>query len=834
MEFPAHINSSFLLHCAGISDLVNGAVVGIIVAELLKAILEGEETAMNFRDCFHRLQKTVETLQVTVLEVKRLDEELRDTKLDDKSTVQRRENMTELLDCLEQGKHLINKCSKLPTWKIWKRHMYAKKLMKLDAQLLKFASMNMQAEIWGDTKQMMADAKRLYEELNSLSLKSTSRSGKFAYSNSVPQLPSKIVGLSVPVEELKRKLLFDNVSVIGVCAPGGCGKTTLVAKLCRDDKVRAVFGDIVFITVSETPNLLEICQRLWGKLVNASCVPHFINEDDAIDQLTDSISKRKQNPALVVLDDVWSESVLQRLLFRKTGLKTLVTSRINFKGLDVVYPLQMLGQENAMDLFCQSAFAPDQAVDKLDHELLEQMEQIVKGCKGLPLALKVIGGSLRQEPVRKWRKTAQMLQQGNQIFEMHDDLLRCLSSSLNSLSKIITECFMDLGTFPEDEKIPAASLIDMWVEIHGLTEDDAYVVLLELASRNLVTLVERTRSEAGNVDGSFSDLFVFQHDLLRELAIYTSRVNNCRQSTRLILSEGDLPKISQQQKEQASLAKIVSFNTGQMGTESWFDIPFPHAEVLILNFSADSYFLPPFLEKMENLKVLICANHGARPAELHGLSALGSLKNLHRIRLEKISVPPLSTFTQEMQTVQKLVMVLCEVSQVIHWDIHSIFPMLTELELDYCYGVETLHPGLCSLTNLQKLSITNCPDLVELPEGIGGLGRLEVLRLHSCSSLEGLPDSSCELGSLRFLDLSHCSSIESLPDNIGQLQRLKRIDMRWCLGLREVPTSVTQLNGLRAVECDEDTAYLWRPFEHVLSKVTFHIPKEDVSLKFLV
>ncbi|CAN6449434.1 unnamed protein product [Victoria cruziana] len=815
------------------SDLFIGAALGSIIAELLNAILVAEETAMNFRDCLLSLQKTVQTLQLTVGEVKQLDEGLRNSKLDDDAAAQRRENMDDLLNCLDHGKRLVNKCSKLPNWKIWKRHVYVKKLKKLDAELLRFASINIQAEIWVDTKQMMSDAKRLYKEISSLSIKSSSESGKFAHSNSMPDVPCKIFGLSAPLEELKRKLLFEDIAVIGVCAPGGCGKTTLAAKLCQDNKVQAVFREIVFITVSETPNLLDIYQRLWAKLVNACHIPDFINESDAIAQLTDNLSKRKHKPALVVLDDVWSESVLQRLVFRKTGLKTLVTSRINFKGLDLAYPLQMLGPEDARDLFFQSAFAPDEALDKLDHELLEQLEQIVKACKGLPLALKVIGGSLRQEPVRKWRKTAQMLLQGNQVFDIHSDLLRCLSSSLNSLSKVLKECFMDLGTFPEDEKIPAASLIDMWVEIHGLTEDDAYVALLELASRNLLTLVERTRSEAGDVDGSFSDLFVFQHGMLRELAIYASRVNNGHQSTRLILSEGDLLKISQQQ-EQASLAEIVSFHTGQMGPHNWVDMPFPHAEVLILNFAADSFSLPPFLEKMENLKVLIVANHSARPAELHGLSAMTSLKNLHRIRLEKISVPPLSVSTPAMRAVQKLVLVLCEVSQLINWDIDAIFPMLTELELDYCHGVATLPPGLCSFTNLRKLSITNCPDLVELPETIGALERLEILRLHSCSSLECLPDSSCELESLRFLDLSHCSSIESLPDNIGQLQRLKRVDVRWCLGLMELPLSVTHLKGLRAVVCDEDTAHVWRPFAQALSKVTFHIPKEEVNLKFLV
>ncbi|CAN6456300.1 unnamed protein product [Victoria cruziana] len=124
---------------------------------------------------------------------------------------------------------------------------------------------------------------------------------------------------------------------------------------------------------------------------------------------------------------------------------------------------------------------------------LNHLKIIVKGFKGLPLALKVIGGSLRQEPIMKWRKTTHMLVQGNQVFDIHSDLLR---------------------------------------------------------------------SEAGDVDESFSDLFIFQYDMLRELAIFASCVNNGHQSARLILSEGDLLKISQQQKEHASLVEIVFFHTG--------------------------------------------------------------------------------------------------------------------------------------------------------------------------------------------------------------------------------------------------------------------------------
>ncbi|KAF3781219.1 putative disease resistance protein [Nymphaea thermarum] len=85
----------------------------------------------------------------------------------------------------------------------------------------------------------------------------------------------------------------------------------------------------------------------------------------------------------------------------------------------------------------------------------------------------------------------------------------------------------DLGCFTEDDKIPAASLIDMWTEPYGLSEHEAYVALLKLSARYLVTLVERTRNDVVE-DGIFNDLFVFQHDLLRDLAMYSAKSNCCK------------------------------------------------------------------------------------------------------------------------------------------------------------------------------------------------------------------------------------------------------------------------------------------------------------------
>ena len=50
---------------------------------------------------------------------------------------------------------------------------------------------------------------------------------------------------------------------------------------------------------------------------------------------------------------------------------------------------------------------------------------------------------------------------------------------------------MDLASFPEDQRIHAAALIDMWAELYELDEDGILAIanLQELTTRNLANLV---------------------------------------------------------------------------------------------------------------------------------------------------------------------------------------------------------------------------------------------------------------------------------------------------------------------------------------------------------
>ena len=118
-------------------------------------------------------------------------------------------------------------------------------------------------------------------------------------------------------------------------------------------------------------------------------------------------------------------------------------------------------------------------------------KQVVVECKGLPLALKVIGASLRGQPPIVWQSAKNRLSRGETISDSHESrLIERMRISIDCLSTNVRECFLDLASFPEDKKIPLDVLINMWVEVHDLEEEDAFAILIELSDKHLLTLVK--------------------------------------------------------------------------------------------------------------------------------------------------------------------------------------------------------------------------------------------------------------------------------------------------------------------------------------------------------
>ncbi|XP_068331948.1 probable disease resistance protein At5g66900 [Pyrus communis] len=653
-------------------------------------------------------------------------------------------------------------------------------------------------------------------------------------SSAVPEPPSVTVGLDFPLKELKMKLLRDEkVSMLVLTAAGGCGKTTLAQMFCQDQQVKDTFkNNIFFVNVSKKPNLDLIVHQLYQR--KGSELPAFENEVMAANCLQQFLKESRQNPLLFVLDDVWSgsESLLEKFdQFKFSNYKILVTSRFAFPRFGSSYHLAPLNDEDAMVLFHRSASLEDKSSSYDDLS-----RKIIKLCKGCPLAIALVGRSLRGQPIEIWQKRVVEWCKGSSILDSDKDLLACLQSSLDALDNekaIIKECFLDLGSFPEDQRIAAAALIDMWAELYGLDEETLTIANLhELTARSLANLVD-TRHER-EADGYYTEHFVTQHDMLRELAIHQASQDPIEHRKRLFINIcGDkIPKWWTEQKYQAIKAPLLSISTDGAFSAKWPNMQAPEAEVLVLNFQTKNYALPEFVEKTDKLKVLILKNYGLLPAELDNFELLGSLSNLKRIRLERISIPSISKVLKQLKSLQKISFFMCDIGQGFV-QILDALPNLMELNIDYCHDLVQLPANLCDLVHLKKLSITNCHKLSVLPADIGKLVNLELLRLRSCAELLELPGSIRNLKVLKFLDISDCFSIKELPEDIGAMCSMEKINMSQCSRLKELPASVMDLKQLNEVMCDEETKTLWERFLPFLTNIRIKVIKEDINLNWL-
>ncbi|XP_004304591.1 PREDICTED: probable disease resistance protein At5g66900-like [Fragaria vesca subsp. vesca] len=184
-------------------------------------------------------------------------------------------------------------------------------------------------------------------------------------------------------------------------------------------------------------------------------------------QWIETFRKERSDPLLLVLDDIWSgqESILESFQFEMSNFKILVTSRSEFPRFSSVYQLKLLDDDNAMKLFYHSTSLGDKRSSRTIEDI---SRKIVKRCNGFPLAITVVGRSLAGQPLEVWRRRESEWSKGSSILDSETKLFLCLQSSLDALDKGFTtvkDCYLDLGSFPEDYKIPVGVLIDMWAEL---------------------------------------------------------------------------------------------------------------------------------------------------------------------------------------------------------------------------------------------------------------------------------------------------------------------------------------------------------------------------------
>lgn len=393
----------------------------------------------------------------------------------------------------------------------------------------------------------------------------------------VPELPPQYVGdfssTSSSIEARLSRCLLDESpqarTVQVVKGMGGTGKSTALAAVGRNPDIRSKFtAAIWFISLGEharPANLVAILEEIVrGVLGDASADEVFrlskLDNGGLHGALAQAISMLQERPVLLLLDDVWAGlaspvfgqatvfSLIRscvRSLTRRSALLRVVISTRDDKVARLVpesyqipaLPLVFEGSAAKSVLFRYAGF------DRTEGEVVARQESvrlILQWCRGLPLALSIVGSSVPNLIARHgfsklevWEycrnsiatSSARVLQTGN---DDHPGVFAMIHSSLKAAAKRISchgfdieDSFKHIGVFQTQEAIPVEVLGCLW----GIDGHDLWETCGSLAELQLIFFSggSQTRSvrfhgfvHAYCVHASGADGVQYQHVLLLE------------------------------------------------------------------------------------------------------------------------------------------------------------------------------------------------------------------------------------------------------------------------------------------------------------------------------
>ncbi|CAA2966131.1 Apoptotic ATPase [Olea europaea subsp. europaea] len=338
---------------------------------------------------------------------------------------------------------------------------------------------------------------------------------------------SIFVGRKDTLQEVKEKLRSSNLDCKMICIVGdaGVGKTTAGKKIYKE--VKNEFTSSALVYVSNEPRVPELLLEI-AKQVGLE--KEKMNENLEVN-LRSLLNEKR---CLIFLDDIWKNETWDELINvipinSRNCSRIIITSRYTHVGRYIggessLIELKLLDQEKSWELFSESMKSSSENMSEIfpPIELEDIAKKIVERCGGLPLAIVVVVGMLRQRRRDKHAWKGVLDSFSTSVVNKCSDILYL---SYKDLSPDLRPFFLYFGLFPEDKEFFVSNLCKAWIA-EKLIQDDgnqnpddiADAKLDMLSDRNLIQVSRR------DLDGRLISCRI--HDLLHVFCIKTAKENN--------------------------------------------------------------------------------------------------------------------------------------------------------------------------------------------------------------------------------------------------------------------------------------------------------------------
>ena len=611
--------------------------------------------------------------------------------------------------------------------------------------------------------------------------------------SSVPPKPNA-VAMEAQMSIVKKYVMDkeNNHKYVALLGMGGIGKTTLAKELINDDEVQKEFQVCGFVVIAQHPNIVHCQNKIWTTLLQSFHERReFSTAEDGKMQLQSAL---KDKHVFLVIDDVWNEEHMDYLDVVSAHSRVLVTSRNEAVAKYVgarCHRMKHLNDAQSMELFCRHAFGGG----KPSKGQKVFVDEIVKECSGIPLALGVMGGEARAcicderssvgiscAERGKWQRAVARLEEQGVVHGTVFD--RIFGLSFESLEGTHQEVLLDLAMLPEDYHIRRSDLIE-WQLNSGACEDEisACCVLEELERRSLILGTGVHLMQVLEFQSSDA-LHYHLHDVIRDCALAKIASQPLSERVRLVSSHIKSPSHT----DSTFSATKFSISQGIKENQPWKlqELSMPQLEVLVLReadiselptsllltklvsidiSSSGILKLPPEISLLKHVKLLRvdnCDKLSCLPSEL------GSMEHLRVLSMRGCSsIYEIPESVGELGNLTILLMPSCGIAHFLQSKLEGL-RNLSKMDLSRCFALKRLPQTIGDLRALTALNLGGCWQLTCLPFSIGQLTELQVLLLNGCSHLTAIPESVTNLHKLRELDIQDCTSLESLPKGIGE------------------------------------------------------------------